>query len=90
MRGAWRGWFWGDRAGAMQDLGYDLPRIHLPRTPASKGRKNGRSCYYAPIPGRNASSLVPSAQVKRREIDIGFVRLPAAVQGTTAVSTKPP
>jgi hypothetical protein len=33
---------------------------------------------------------VPSAQVQRREIDMGFVRLPGAVQGTTAVSAKPP
>jgi hypothetical protein len=65
-------------------------RIPLPRTRVNKGRKKDRSCYYAPIPARNATSLVPSAQVQRREIDMGFVRLPAAVQGTTAVSTKPP
>ncbi len=32
---------------------------------------------------------VPSAQVQRTEIDIGFVRLDS-VQGTTAVSAKPP
>ena len=56
----------------------------------NKGRKKGHSYYYAPIPARNATSLVPSAQVQRREIDMGFVRLSAAVQGTTAVSTKPP
>jgi hypothetical protein len=68
----------------------EVRRISIPRTPVNKGRKNGRSCYYAPIPGRYATSLVPSAQVQRREIDMGFVRLPAAVQGTTAVSTKPP
>jgi hypothetical protein len=68
----------------------ELLRITLLGTPVNKGRKNGRSCYYAPIPTRNATSLVTSAQVQRREIDLGFVRLPAAVQGTTAVSTKPP
>jgi hypothetical protein len=74
----------------MQDPESELRRIPIPRTRVNKGRKNGRSCYYAPIPARKATSLVPSAQVQRREIDIRFVRLPAAVQGTTAVSTKPP
>ena len=74
----------------MQDPANELPRIPIPRTPVNKGRKKGRSCYYAPMPARNATSLVPSTQVQRREIDTGFVRLPAAVQGTTAVSTKPP
>ena len=26
----------------MQDLGYELPRIPLPRTPVNKGKKKGR------------------------------------------------
>jgi hypothetical protein len=31
----------------MQDLGYELPRIPIPRTPVHKGKKKGRS-YDAP------------------------------------------
>jgi hypothetical protein len=73
----------------MQDPANELLRIPLPRTPVNKGRKKGRSCDYAPIPPRNATSLVPSAQVQRREIDIGLVGL-GSVKGTTAVPAKPP
>ena len=31
----------------MQDLGYELPRIPIPRTPVNKGKGKGRS-YDAP------------------------------------------
>ena len=37
--------FQGCRGQAMQDLGYELPRIHIPRTRVNKGKKEGRSCY---------------------------------------------
>jgi hypothetical protein len=67
----------------------EVRRISIPRTPVNKGRKKGRSCDSAPIPGRNATSLVPSGQLQRREIDIGFVGL-GFVKGTTAVPAKPP
>jgi len=30
--------------GAMQDLGYELPRILIPRTPVNRGKKEGRGC----------------------------------------------
>ena len=36
MQGAWSGCFQGYRGEAMQDLGYELPRIPLPRTPVNK------------------------------------------------------
>ena len=35
--------------GAMQDLGYELPRICIPRTQVNKGKREGRGCY-APAP----------------------------------------
>src|SRR5215216_3020392 len=34
----------GHRGGAMQDLGYELPRILIPRTWVNKGKKEGRGC----------------------------------------------
>ncbi len=37
------GRFWSYRTGAMQDLGYELPRILIPRTPVNKGKKEDRS-----------------------------------------------
>jgi hypothetical protein len=33
----------GDRGEAMQDLGYELPRILIPRTPVNKRKKKGQS-----------------------------------------------
>jgi hypothetical protein len=36
------GCFQGYRGEAMQDLGYELPRIHIPRTPVNKGMKKGQ------------------------------------------------
>jgi hypothetical protein len=36
--------FWRIRAGAMQDLGYELPRISLLGTWVDKGKKKGRGC----------------------------------------------
>ena len=46
MQGAWSGCFQGCRGEAMQDLGYELPRISIPRTPVTKGMKKGRE--YSP------------------------------------------
>src|SRR5215212_1351025 len=39
MRGAWRRSIPGYRGGAMQDLGYELRRIPIPRTWVNKGMK---------------------------------------------------
>ena len=36
------GCFQGHRGEAMQDLGYELPRILIPRTSVNKGKKKGR------------------------------------------------
>jgi len=36
MQGAWSGCFQGYGGEAMQDLGYELPRIPLPRTPVNR------------------------------------------------------
>jgi hypothetical protein len=41
MQGAWSGCFQGYRGEAMQDPGYDLPRIPIPRTWVNKGIKKG-------------------------------------------------
>jgi hypothetical protein len=37
--------FRGHSGAIMQDLGYELPRISIPRTRVNKGRKKGRGCY---------------------------------------------
>ena len=39
MRNVWRGDFTGYWGVVMQDLGYELPRITIPRTPVNKGKK---------------------------------------------------
>jgi hypothetical protein len=36
------GVFWPHWTGAMQDRGYGLPRISLPRTPVNKGEMDGK------------------------------------------------
>ena len=36
------GCFQGYQGGAMQDLGYELRRIPIPRTPVNKDKKEGR------------------------------------------------
>jgi hypothetical protein len=33
----------GERGGVMQDLGYELPRIPIPRNRVNKGKKKGRA-----------------------------------------------
>src|SRR5918992_5499313 len=38
------GCFQGCRGEAMQDLGYELPRISIPRTWVNKGIRRGRGC----------------------------------------------
>jgi len=45
MQGAWMGVFSGTEVIAMQDPGYELPRILIPRTSVNKGKKKGRGCY---------------------------------------------
>src|SRR5215208_4419309 len=32
----------------MQDLGYELPRIPIPRTPVNKGKRKGRELLHSP------------------------------------------
>ena len=42
------GCFQGYRGGAMHYLGYELPRIHIPRSSVNKGIRKGRD-YLSPI-----------------------------------------
>src|SRR5215212_2744725 len=42
-RGACRGGLQGYRGRAMQDIGYELPRTPIPRTPVNKGKRKDRS-----------------------------------------------
>jgi hypothetical protein len=42
------GCFQGYRGEAIQDLGYELPRITIPRTRVNKGKKKGRSVMLHP------------------------------------------
>ena len=39
----------GYRGASMQDLGYELPRILIPRTSVNKGKKKGRSYDARPF-----------------------------------------
>ena len=34
----------------MQDLGYELPRIPIPRTRVNKGKEKGRDSSFGPDP----------------------------------------
>jgi hypothetical protein len=38
----------GERGEAMQDLGYGLPRIHLPRTPVNKSKTQAETYRLRP------------------------------------------
>jgi len=48
MRNVWRGDFMGYWGVVMQDLGYELPRIPIPRTSVNKDKRKGWS--VAPQP----------------------------------------
>ena len=39
------GCFQGCGGEAMQDLGYELPRVPIPRTWVNKGKEKGQGCY---------------------------------------------
>ena|SRR5215217_956422 len=52
------GCFQGYRGEAMQDLGYGLPRILIPRTPVNKGMKKGRGLRARPSTSAIAELLV--------------------------------
>jgi len=41
MRNVWRGDFMGYWGVVMQDLGYELPRIPIPRTSVNKDKRKG-------------------------------------------------
>jgi hypothetical protein len=49
MRNVWRGDFMGYWGVVMQDLGYELPRIPIPRTTVNKGKKEDRSYDARPF-----------------------------------------
>jgi|SRR5215217_1192964 hypothetical protein len=53
--------FQGYRGEAMQDLGYELPRIPIPRTQVNKGKRKGRGSREAPA----LPLLVPVAYLAR-------------------------
>jgi hypothetical protein len=58
----------------MQDPGYGLPRIHLPRTPVNRGKKKVRS-VEAPIlppPARCAPFLERRSSTSRRTLQGGL------------------
>jgi hypothetical protein len=43
MQGAWSGCFQGYWGGAMQDLGYELPRILIPRTSVNRAQSRAET-----------------------------------------------
>jgi hypothetical protein len=64
-------------AKSASDIKYHFHLVHYPLSSVQATRLS-------------VSVSVPSTQVQGREIDIGIVGPPGAVQGTTAVSAKPP
>jgi hypothetical protein len=61
--------YWGE---AMQDLGYELPRIHIPRTRVNKASKTVSEEYMEPTRGsetlaRKGASADERASPKGRE-----------------------
>src|SRR5215217_6246388 len=52
MRNVWRGDFMGYWGVVMQDLGYELPRIPIPRTWVNKGLEPPSAGYMEPLWGR--------------------------------------
>jgi hypothetical protein len=65
MQGAWMGCFQGYRGEAIQDLGYELPRIRIPRTPVNK----------LGIRPRFIVNSSPSASMGARSNPAGVVRV---------------
>src|SRR5919112_6221731 len=65
MQGAWSGCFQGDRGKAMQDCGYELRRIHIPRTPVNKGRKKGRGLDPQPFFSARCGTISPVLYLSR-------------------------
>ena len=66
MQGAWSGCFQGYGGEAMQDLGYELPRIPIPRTPVNKGMNKAHSplgCYLYAAPPFSACFLLVSEEL---------------------------
>src|SRR5829696_7928646 len=66
MQGAWSGCFQGYGGEAMQDLGYELPRIPIPRTPVNKGMNKAHSplgCYLYAAPPLSACFLLVSEEL---------------------------
>jgi hypothetical protein len=49
MQGAWMGVFSGTGVIAMQDLGYELPRILIPRTPVNKSKRRAGATMPGPF-----------------------------------------
>jgi hypothetical protein len=79
MRNVWRDDFMGYRGVVMQDRGYELPRIPIPRTPVNKRKGKGRGCY---APALSHLALELSVSRLRRHLvchnltgcDLGWVR----------------
>src|SRR5215213_1245193 len=61
--GAPGGGFQGYRGGGMQDLGYELPRIPIPRTRVNKGKKKGRGLDPQPFTSLRAVELLTLSSI---------------------------
>src|SRR5215217_5606708 len=57
----------------MQDLGYELPRIPIPRTPVNKGKKKGRRCYTPALEDSHLGPLLQAEGFRHLLREIGAV-----------------
>src|SRR5215208_2784614 len=64
------GRFWPYRTGAMQDPGYELPRIPLPRTRVNKGKEKGRD------PAGPRPFSLSSASLLASQLLLGLIHQP--------------
>ena len=57
----------------MQDPGYELPRILIPRTPVYKAKKKGRESSFSPAPSKALFFVYPFSQAA---VVVTFLQVP--------------
>ena len=74
MQGAWSRCFQGYRGEAMHYLGYELPRIPIPRNRVNRARRRGEGLYDSPLP------TLPGAYLTLQLLGFGSsIRSPSSV-----------
>src|SRR5215208_2479644 len=75
----------------MQDLGYELPRIPIPRTTVNKGWKMGRRCYTPALDDSLLGPLLHAEGLRHllREVGVVVHYLPSVRFATVDVRHAP-